>query len=33
MRCTLGVLAFVKKRGPATVDEACAAAFELELPT
>jgi hypothetical protein len=33
VRRILGVLAFVKKHGPAIVDEACAAALELEVPT
>ena len=33
MRRIFGVLACVKKYGPAVVDEACAAALELELPT
>jgi hypothetical protein len=33
VRRILGVLAFAKKYGPAVVDEACAAALELEVPT
>jgi transposase len=33
VRRILGVLSLVKKHGPAAVDEACAAALELELPT
>jgi transposase len=33
VRRILGVLACVKKHGPAAVDEACAAALELEIPT
>jgi transposase len=33
VRRILGLLAFVRKHGPAAVDEACAAALELELPT
>ncbi len=33
VRRIFGVLACVKKYGPAVVDEACAAALELELPT
>jgi transposase len=33
VRRILGVLAFVKKHGPVSVDEACAAALELQIPT
>jgi transposase len=33
VRRILGVLSLAKKHGPALVDEACAAALELELPT
>lgn len=33
VRRILGVLACVKKHGPAAVDEACAAALELQVPT
>ena len=29
----LGVLSLAKKHGPAVVDEACAAALELQVPT
>jgi transposase len=33
VRRILGILSLVKKHGPAVVDEACAAALELEIPT
>src|SRR5690606_41453290 len=33
VRRILGVLSCVKKHGPATTDEACAAALELQVPT
>ena len=33
VRRILGVLSLVKRHGPVAVDEACAAALELELPT
>jgi transposase len=33
VRRILGLLAFARKHGPAAVDEACAAALELNLPT
>ena len=33
MRRILGVLSLAKKHGPATVDEACAGALEIGVPT
>jgi hypothetical protein len=33
VRRILGILSLAKKHGPVVVDEACAAALELEIPT